>query len=116
MENVYIDECYETCVSVLRSGAMWRPRRGHINAIFHGQCHVETFFIRPLRNVAADGFRQKLLCPRWHPTWQNLSSAVATVAFEVATLSSYVDCVWAMMWRAMSSAFWAVWDFKVCSL
>ena len=100
MHNVYLDVCRETCVWVLRGCAMWKPCRGHISAIFDGQCHMSTIFIRPLVDVADDGVPPK--------------SVVATVASDVATAGTYMDDVRAMTWPAMSTNFLAFWGLKVC--
>jgi hypothetical protein len=40
IDNVYLNVRDETCVTVLRSGAMWKPRWGHIGALMDGQCHM----------------------------------------------------------------------------
>jgi hypothetical protein len=40
IDNVYLNVRLETCVRVLRSGAMWMPRGGHIGALLDGQCHM----------------------------------------------------------------------------
>ena len=81
---------------------MWQPRQGHINAIFNGQCHMSTIFIRTLVDVADDVVPPK--------------PVVATVASDVAMAGTYVDDVLAMTWHAMSSHFLAVLGLKVCSL
>ena len=87
MHNVYLNVRYETCNWVLRSGAMWMPRGGHISALFDGHCHMEMNFIRPVGDVEDD-----VVLPKYD---------MATVAFDV-------DYDNAMTWHAMSANVWAV--------
>ena len=98
MPNVYLDVCCETCVWGVRGCAMWQPRQGHINAIFNGQCHMSTIFIRTLVDVADDVVPPK--------------PVVATVASDVAMAGTYVDDVLAMTWPAMSSHIFGGFGFK----
>ena len=112
-ENVYIDKRYETCVPAHRTGAMWRPRQGHVNAVFHGQCHEEMFFIGNPRNVAVDGSRQKLMSPRWFPTWHYVSTGVATCHLRWQPCHHTWIVCWHLTWHAMSSVLRAFWGWDV---
>ena len=89
--NVYLNMRFETCVWVLRSGAMWMPCQGHISSLFDGQCHMEMIFIWPLGDVAED---------------------VVPPKSDVATVASDVDYVRAMTWHALSANCGAVYGFK----
>ena len=83
IDNVYHNVGDETCVRVLRSGAMWMPRGGHIGALLDGQCHVGINSSGSLLTFLMTGSRQNvklpwchltwwhwnLASPPWHPTW-----------------------------------------------
>ena len=66
--------------------------------------HV-NYFIRPLGDVVDDG-----VLPKSQTT--TVESDMGTLESRFATVASYVDCVSAMTWGAMSAKNWVVWGLK----
>ena len=69
--------------------------------------HVHDLSL-PLGDVAADG-----VPPKSGATMVEYD--VATFEYPFATVASYVDCVRALTWGAMSATFWVFLGLKVCS-